>query len=97
MARFLQGNLTRPKSMRFLFLTLLLEHQGFHNIRILTDDQRRNLPTKANIVIYPYVLLHPSPDPLKLAAMRWLVDGAQSGDTLFFYCKFYTGPYVDCP
>jgi hypothetical protein len=38
-------------------------------MRILTDDQRDNLPTKANIV----------------EAMSWLVDGAQPGDSLFFY------------
>ncbi|KAN0138944.1 Caspase domain containing protein [Lactarius tabidus] len=52
----------------------LQEHLHFHpdNIRILTDDrrdQRRNLPTAANI----------------LAGMRWLVEGAQPGDSLFFY------------
>jgi hypothetical protein len=29
--------------------------------------------------------------------MRWLVDGAQSNDSLFFYCKCYTGAYVDRP
>lgn len=49
----------------------LQEHLGFHpnNIRILTDDQRKNLPTKENI----------------LSGMRWLVEGAQPGDSLFFY------------
>ena len=78
---------------------MLLEHQDFHpnNIRILTDDQRRNLPNQTNIVIYPYVLSCLSPDLVKLVAMRWLVEGAQPGDSLFFYCKFYTGPYVYCP
>ncbi|KAN0138029.1 Caspase domain containing protein, partial [Lactarius tabidus] len=52
----------------------LQEHLHFHpdNIRILTDDQvnqRKNLPTAANI----------------LAGMRWMVEGAQPGDSLFFY------------
>ncbi|KAI9450157.1 caspase domain-containing protein [Lactarius psammicola] len=48
-------------------------HESFHfewsNMQILTDDQPESLPTKANI----------------RAAMRWLVKGAQPGDTLFFY------------
>ncbi|KAN0138031.1 Caspase domain containing protein [Lactarius tabidus] len=49
----------------------LQELLGFHpnNIRVLTDDQRNNLPTKGNI----------------LSGMRWLVKGAQPGDSLFFY------------
>ena len=29
--------------------------------------------------------------------MRWLVEGAQPGDCLFFYCKCYTGAYIHCP
>ena len=29
--------------------------------------------------------------------MHWLVEGAQPGDSLFFYCKCYTSPYIDCP
>ena len=29
--------------------------------------------------------------------MRWLVEGAQPGDSLFFYCKCYTSAYIDCP
>ena len=29
--------------------------------------------------------------------MRWLVEGAQPGDCLFFYCKRYTSAYIDCP
>lgn len=99
MARFLQGNLTFLNRCSSCFVISLLEHQGFHpnNIRILTDDQRRNLPTKANIVINTHLLSHPSPDLVKLAAMRWLVDSAQPSDSQFFYCKFYTGPFVDCP
>lgn len=51
----------------------LCGHLGFqqNNVLILTDDQleRENLPTEANI----------------RAAMRWLVEGARSGDSLFFY------------
>jgi hypothetical protein len=52
----------------------LKEHLAFHPdvIRILTDDQvdqRKSLPTAANI----------------LAGMRWLVEGAEPGDSLFFY------------
>ncbi|KAH8994843.1 peptidase C14 [Lactarius akahatsu] len=49
----------------------LHEFCGFEwsNIQILTDDQPGSLPTKANI----------------LAAMRWLVKGAQPSDALFFY------------
>lgn len=49
----------------------LHEYLGFerNNIRILTDDQFGIPPTEANI----------------LAGMHWLVDGAQSGDSLFFY------------
>ncbi|KAH8981576.1 caspase domain-containing protein [Lactarius hatsudake] len=49
----------------------LHESCGFEwsNMQILIDDQRGSLPTKANI----------------LAAMRWLVKGAQPGDALFFY------------
>jgi len=52
----------------------LHERLGFHlpNIRILTDDKhdkRENRPTEAHIV----------------AAMHWLVEGAQPGDSLFFY------------
>ena len=26
--------------------------------------------------------------------MRWLVKGAHPGDTLFFYCKYYSGPML---
>jgi hypothetical protein len=29
--------------------------------------------------------------------MHWLVEGAQPGDSLFFYCKCHTSEYVDCP
>jgi hypothetical protein len=52
----------------------LQEYLGFRpdNIWVLTDDQvdqRKNLPTAANI----------------RAGMRWLVQGAQPGDSLFFY------------
>ncbi|KAI9428702.1 caspase domain-containing protein [Lactarius indigo] len=52
----------------------LRRYSGFerNNIRILTDDrydQHWNLPTEANI----------------RAAMSWLVEGAQPGDSLFFY------------
>ncbi|KAH9037909.1 caspase domain-containing protein [Lactarius pseudohatsudake] len=49
----------------------LHESCGFEwsNMQILTDDQSGSPPTKANI----------------LAAMRWLVKGAQPGDALFFY------------
>ncbi|KAN0142097.1 Metacaspase-1 [Lactarius tabidus] len=44
-----------------------------NSMQVLTDDQPLNLPTKNNI----------------LAAMHWLVQGAQSGDSLFFY---FSGP-----
>ncbi|KAI9428700.1 caspase domain-containing protein [Lactarius indigo] len=48
-------------------------HESFHfewsNIQILTDDQPGSLPTKGNI----------------RTAMRWLVKGAQPGDSLFFF------------
>ncbi|KAH9003372.1 caspase domain-containing protein [Lactarius hatsudake] len=48
-------------------------HKSFgfegNNMRVLTDDQPGNLPTKTNI----------------LTAMRWLVEGARTGDSLFFY------------
>ncbi|KAH8981558.1 caspase domain-containing protein [Lactarius hatsudake] len=52
----------------------LRKHFGFerNNIRVLTDDQHDrpwDLPTEANI----------------RAAMSWLVEGAQPGDSLFFY------------
>ncbi|KAH9058348.1 peptidase C14 [Lactarius vividus] len=51
----------------------LFLHESFDfewgNMQILTDDQPGNLPSKANI----------------LAAMRWLVEGARTGDNLFFY------------
>ncbi|KAH9173753.1 caspase domain-containing protein [Lactarius sanguifluus] len=40
-----------------------------NNIRVLTEEQPENLPTRENI----------------LAAMRWLVEGAQPDDSLFFY------------
>ncbi|KAH8991265.1 caspase domain-containing protein [Lactarius akahatsu] len=40
-----------------------------NNIRVLTDEQPENLPTRENII----------------AAMHSLVEGAQSGDSLFFY------------
>jgi hypothetical protein len=29
--------------------------------------------------------------------MHWLVEGAQPGDSLFFYCKCHTSACVDCP
>lgn len=52
----------------------LQEHLYFYpdSILILTDgqhDRHQNLPTEANI----------------LAGMHWLVEGAQPGDSLFFY------------
>ncbi|KAI9434971.1 caspase domain-containing protein [Lactarius indigo] len=49
----------------------LHRHLGFkgNNIRVLTDNQPESPPTKENI----------------LAAMRWLVEGAQPEDSLFFY------------
>lgn len=49
----------------------LHESCGFErsDMQILTDNQPGSLPTKANI----------------LAAMRWLIKGAQPGDSLFFY------------
>ena len=34
---------------------------------------------------------------VQLAGMRWLVEGAQSGDSLFFYCKRYTGHMLILP
>ena len=77
------------------------EHLVFHpnDIRILTDDQGKNLPTEVNIVSHPYGLSRPLPIiyVIQLAGMRWLVEGAQPGDCLFFYCKRYTSAYVDCP
>jgi hypothetical protein len=78
----------------------LPEHLGFHqnNIRILTDTGRKNQPTKANIVSYPYRLSRQSPNCIgQLVAMRWLVEGAQPGDSLFFYCRCYFGLYIDYP
>ncbi|KAI9447265.1 caspase domain-containing protein [Lactarius psammicola] len=53
----------------------LRDYLGFerNSTRVLTDDQPLNLPIKKNI----------------LAAMYWLVEGAQSGDSLFF---FFSGP-----
>ncbi|KAH8983984.1 caspase domain-containing protein [Lactarius hatsudake] len=50
---------------------VLQQHFGFegNNIRVLTDEQPENLPTQDNII----------------AAMHSLVEGAQSGDSLFFY------------
>eukprot|EP00927_Polykrikos_kofoidii_P035888 TRINITY_DN30389_c0_g1_i1.p1 TRINITY_DN30389_c0_g1~~TRINITY_DN30389_c0_g1_i1.p1 ORF type:complete len:524 (-),score=83.64 TRINITY_DN30389_c0_g1_i1:26-1597(-) len=50
---------------------LLTETFGWRNsdIRTLTDDDRRNMPTQANIQ----------------SGLRWLVEGAQSGDVLFFH------------
>jgi hypothetical protein len=81
-------------------LISLPEHFGFHqnNIRLLTDTGRKSQPTKANIVSHPYRLLRQPPDYIgQLVAMRWLVEGAQPGDSLFFYCKCYSDPYADYP
>ncbi|KAH9014406.1 caspase domain-containing protein, partial [Lactarius hengduanensis] len=49
----------------------LQQRFGFegNNIRVLTDEQPENLPTRENII----------------AAIHSLVEGAQSGDSLFFY------------
>ncbi|KAH9020578.1 caspase domain-containing protein [Lactarius pseudohatsudake] len=54
---------------------VLHRHFGFegNNIRVLTDEQPENLPTRENT----------------LAAMRWLVEGAQPNDSLFFYYSRY--------
>ncbi len=41
----------------------------FHDIRILTDDQTNNQPTKQNI----------------LDGFQWLIQGAQPGDSLFLH------------
>eukprot|EP00993_Chasmostoma_nieuportense_P000944 NODE_1867_length_1354_cov_49.404238_g1773_i0.p1 GENE.NODE_1867_length_1354_cov_49.404238_g1773_i0~~NODE_1867_length_1354_cov_49.404238_g1773_i0.p1 ORF type:complete len:426 (+),score=123.42 NODE_1867_length_1354_cov_49.404238_g1773_i0:44-1279(+) len=50
-----------------------LRGQRFNEIRVLVDGENvREQPTRRNII----------------NAMRWLVDGAQRGDSLFFY---YTG------
>lgn len=48
-----------------------LKTQGFAagNMRVLLDDGRHDMPTHANIQ----------------AAMKWLVAGAKSGDSLFFH------------
>jgi len=60
---------------------LLLSHSGFegNNIRILTDDQPENIPTKDNIRV----------------AMHWLVEGAEHGDTPFFYFSGHTARLKD--
>lgn len=47
----------------------LRNNYQFSDIRILTDDQSQNMPTKDNI----------------LAGFRWLVQGAQAGDSLFLH------------
>ncbi|KAI9438579.1 caspase domain-containing protein [Lactarius indigo] len=58
-------------------------HKSFgiegNNMRVLTDDQPGNLPTKTNI----------------LAGMRWLAEGAQTGDTLFFYFSGHAAQIMD--
>ena len=72
------------------WLISLPEDLGFHpdNMRILTDDQRNNQPTKANIVsIRADCSVHHLIYIVQLAGVRWLVEGAQPGDSLFFYCK----------
>ena len=70
-------------------LTVPLGNLGFarHNVRLMTDEEDPwNLPTKDNIVRRPcemsFLRLHFA----QLGAMRALVDNAQPGDSLFFYC-----------
>ena len=69
-SHFLQGTAAPLKAIqRILKKKSFLERCGFrrNDIRILTDDQHDNLPTKANIVSYPYRVLRPSADSYRLA------------------------------
>merc|ERR1712137_1065973 len=58
----------------------LLTH-GFppQNIKKLTDDNPNAMPTKANMI----------------SAMKWLVSGAQPGDSLFFHYSGHGGQEAD--
>lgn len=49
------------------------------HMRTFTDDDKANMPTKANI----------------LAGMAWLVEGAQSGDSLFLHYSGHGGSVKD--
>jgi len=54
---------------------ILKSKWGFNDIRILTDDNKSAMPTRANI----------------LAALDWLVADAQPGDSLFFHYSGHGG------
>jgi len=49
------------------------------HMRVLTDDDPNNMPTRANM----------------LAAMKWLVSGAKSGDSLFLHYSGHGGNVED--
>jgi hypothetical protein len=71
-----------------IFLIIPLDKFDFKHddIRLMTDNSPRDLPTKDNIVSCPYEMSLLSLDFIQLGAMRTLVDGAQPGDSFFFYC-----------
>merc|ERR1711916_11436 len=53
---------------------------GFSDIRVLTDDDKNDgSPTMANLI----------------ESMRWLVDGAKKGDSLFFHYSGHGGTSKD--
>jgi len=57
-------------------------HFGFRDIRLMTDDQplnSPNYPTRANLV----------------SGMRWLVSGAQPGDSFFYHYSGHGGQAED--
>lgn len=52
---------------------------GEHSMKTLTDDNEDAMPTKQNIV----------------RALQWLVEGAQSSDSLFFHYSGHGGHQSD--
>jgi hypothetical protein len=71
-----------------IFLMVPLDKLGFKldDIRLMTDKTPWDLPTKDNIVSCPCEMSLLSLDFVQLGAMEVLVDGAQPGDSFFFYC-----------
>jgi hypothetical protein len=71
-------------------LIVPLANLGFapHDVHVMTDEAKnaRDLPTEENIVRRPCEMSLLPLDFVQLREMRKLVDGAQPGDSFFFYC-----------
>jgi hypothetical protein len=63
--------------------SLNFEHE---NVRIITDQNPQDFPTRENIVSHSYEMSQMCLHFVQLGAMRALVHDAQPHDSLFFYC-----------